>query len=255
MRGVEPPPRPIPCVRTGCLTTWALNAAGLPNELSGARPFCMTACRVDAWRIFSTWCKGFGATSFNATVSEQPGTRAFRAFVLVPGAGVEPACRTSPARHFKCLVSTSFTTRAVMAIRTTAIMPASMAWLCEAEYSGRETSASMRDSLGKQDGDWKEGCSDGPHQCGRAPAGFSHRSTRFARNGCTPRLIVPRQGGVSAACCSGSWSPRQAGAQWASCGRAGSLPLASVLDPSNASWKCPTSELRMSPWRSCRQQL
>src|SRR5713226_4379735 len=32
---------------------------------------------------------------------------------VVPGAGVEPACRNYPARDFKSLVSTSFTTRAV----------------------------------------------------------------------------------------------------------------------------------------------
>ena len=35
-------------------------------------------------------------------------------WTLVPGAGLEPACRSSPARHFKCLVSTSFTTRAAL---------------------------------------------------------------------------------------------------------------------------------------------
>ena len=33
--------------------------------------------------VLKTWCD----VSFNATVSEQPSTRAF---VLVPGAGVEP---------------------------------------------------------------------------------------------------------------------------------------------------------------------
>ena len=32
---------------------------------------------------------------------------------MVPGAGVEPACRIYPARDFKSLVSTSFTTRAL----------------------------------------------------------------------------------------------------------------------------------------------
>src|SRR6185295_15770364 len=31
---------------------------------------------------------------------------------VVPGAGIEPACRSSPARRFKRLVSTDFTTRA-----------------------------------------------------------------------------------------------------------------------------------------------
>ena len=31
----------------------------------------------------------------------------------VPGAGIEPACPLAQARHFKCLVSTSFTTRAM----------------------------------------------------------------------------------------------------------------------------------------------
>src|SRR6266850_2479094 len=34
---------------------------------------------------------------------------------FVPGAGVEPACRNNPARDFKSLVSTSFTTRARVA--------------------------------------------------------------------------------------------------------------------------------------------
>src|SRR6267143_6405556 len=35
---------------------------------------------------------------------------------MVPGAGVEPACRSYPARDFKSLVSTSFTTRAQVEI-------------------------------------------------------------------------------------------------------------------------------------------
>src|SRR5882762_5252756 len=38
--------------------------------------------------------------------------RRFHATPMVPGAGVEPACRNYPARDFKSLVSTSFTTRA-----------------------------------------------------------------------------------------------------------------------------------------------
>ena len=40
------------------------------------------------------------------------GRRGVVSDLLVPGAGLEPACRSSPARHFKCLVSTYFTTRA-----------------------------------------------------------------------------------------------------------------------------------------------
>ena len=45
--------------------------------------------------------------------SRKPGRRWRKSFKLVPGAGVEPACRNNPARDFKSLVSTSFTTRAV----------------------------------------------------------------------------------------------------------------------------------------------
>jgi len=45
--------------------------------------------------------------------SRKPGRRWRKSFKLVPGAGVEPACRNYPARDFKSLVSTSFTTRAV----------------------------------------------------------------------------------------------------------------------------------------------
>src|SRR6266705_2630551 len=44
--------------------------------------------------------------------SRKPGRRWRKSFKLVPGAGVEPACRNYPARDFKSLVSTSFTTRA-----------------------------------------------------------------------------------------------------------------------------------------------
>ena len=82
------PPCPISCVQTRFRPVEALSAAGLPNEQAWRLSVQLddgTSRHMEELgdEVLKTWCD----VSFNAAVSEQPGTRAF---VLVPGAGVEP---------------------------------------------------------------------------------------------------------------------------------------------------------------------